>query len=183
MSHYYQHAAAKIREGALVMQGLDNQRNLAAFLARQQRIKARQQQAQNTGNTIASKITIEVANERLKWANSFERPLVLIELYSLMNRQEWFKLFTKEWSGCDGCYRIKKELSLILDTNLTEMMTAASEEVMTTWQSLPDELTVYRGCYKNNKKGLSWTLDKNTALQFPTFIRYKQKGQALLLIG
>lgn len=41
-----QHAAAKIREGALVMQGLDNQRNLAAFLARQQRIKARQSQAQ-----------------------------------------------------------------------------------------------------------------------------------------
>ncbi len=54
MSHYYQHAAAKIREGALVMQGLDNQRNLAAFLARQQRIKARQQQAQNTSNTIAA---------------------------------------------------------------------------------------------------------------------------------
>ena len=54
MSNYYQNAAAKIREGALVMQGLDNQRNLAAFLARQQRIKARHSQAQNTGNTIAA---------------------------------------------------------------------------------------------------------------------------------
>ena len=57
MSHYYQHAAAKIREGALVMQHLDKQRNLAAFLARQQRIKARQSQAQNTDNTIAATAT------------------------------------------------------------------------------------------------------------------------------
>ena len=54
MSNYYQQAAAKIREGALTMQHLDNKRNLAAFLARQQRIKARQAQAQSTSNTIAA---------------------------------------------------------------------------------------------------------------------------------
>ena len=61
MSHYYQQAAAKIREGALVMQGLDNQRNLAVFLARQQRIKARHSQAQNAGNTIAATATVNSA--------------------------------------------------------------------------------------------------------------------------
>ena len=32
-----------------------------------------------------------------------------------MSRQEWLKLLVKEWSGCDDCYRIKKELSSILD--------------------------------------------------------------------
>ena len=70
MSHYYQHAAAKIREGALVMQGLDNQRNLAAFLARQQRIKARQQQVQTTDNTIAVTATLDsVTSENDKGVN------------------------------------------------------------------------------------------------------------------
>ena len=70
MSHYYQHAAAKIREGALVMQSIDKQRNLAAFLARQQRIKARQQQAQNTGNTIAVTATLDsVTSENDKEVN------------------------------------------------------------------------------------------------------------------
>ncbi len=70
MSHYYQHAAAKIREGALVMQGIDNQRNLAAFLARQQRIKARQSQAQNTDNTIAVTATLDsVTSENDKEVN------------------------------------------------------------------------------------------------------------------
>lgn len=70
MSHYYQHAAAKIREGALVMQGIDNQRNLAAFLARQQRIKARQQQVQTTDNTIAVTATLDsVTSENDKGVN------------------------------------------------------------------------------------------------------------------
>ena len=70
MSHYYQHAAAKIREGALVMQSIDKQRNLAAFLARQQRIKARQQQAQNTDNTIAVTATLDsVTSENDKEVN------------------------------------------------------------------------------------------------------------------
>ena len=69
MSHYYQHAAAKIREGALVMQGLDNQRNLAAFLARQQRIKARQQQAQNTDNTIADTATANADTSEIEGVN------------------------------------------------------------------------------------------------------------------
>ncbi len=69
MSHYYQHAAAKIREGALVMQGLDNQRNLAAFLARQQRIKARQSQAQNTGNPIAATATANADISEIEGVN------------------------------------------------------------------------------------------------------------------
>ncbi len=70
MSNYYQNAAAKIREGALVMQGLDNQRNLAAFLARQQRIKARHSQAQTTDNTIAVTATLDsVTSENDKGVN------------------------------------------------------------------------------------------------------------------
>ena len=70
MSHYYQPAAAKIRECSLVMQGIDNQRNLAAFLARQQRIKARQQQVQTTDNTIAVTATLDsVTSENDKGVN------------------------------------------------------------------------------------------------------------------
>lgn len=49
----YQQAVTKIREGALAMQHLDNQRNLAAFLARQQRIKTRQSQTQGASTPHA----------------------------------------------------------------------------------------------------------------------------------
>ncbi len=171
----YQRAANKAVDGALTMQQIDKQRELDRFWARQKPKKP--------VNEVQVLMTIEAASERLKWANSFERPLVLVELYALMSRQEWLKLLVKEWSGCDDCYRIKKELSSILDADLTEAMTTASEEAIAAWQSLPDELTVYRGCYKNNKNGLSWTFDKNIALRFPTLNRYRQKGQALLVTG
>lgn len=54
----YQQAVTKIREGALAMQHLDNQRNLAAFLARQQRIKARQSNTQGANNSHALTSTL-----------------------------------------------------------------------------------------------------------------------------
>ncbi len=131
-------------------------------------------------------VAVKAAKQRLVWANSFERPFVLIELYAQMKHQEWFYIFGQWFDCCDGCYRIKKDLSRILMQykDLTEQNKwACSEAAFSVWQSLPDELTVYRGCYKNNKNGLSWTLDKNIALRFPTLNRYRQQGQALLVTG
>lgn len=48
----YKKGLGKIREGLLICQGIDKQRNLEAFLAHQQRIKARKAKAQGADNTI-----------------------------------------------------------------------------------------------------------------------------------
>ena len=53
----YQKGLGKVREGLLVMQAIDKQRNLDAFLERQQRIKERHSKVQNTGNPIAATAT------------------------------------------------------------------------------------------------------------------------------
>ncbi len=53
----YQHATAKILDGALTMQQIDKQRELNRFLSRQQGIKARQhpvQTAKQCGTTTAA---------------------------------------------------------------------------------------------------------------------------------
>lgn len=50
----YKKGLGKIREGLLICQGIDKQRNLDAFLERQKRIKERKSQAKNTGNLIAA---------------------------------------------------------------------------------------------------------------------------------
>lgn len=42
--------------------------------------------------------------------------------------------------------------------------------------------TVYRGCYKDNKWGLSWTLSRELAKGFPMLWRYRQNGQQPLLV-
>lgn len=46
---------------------------------------------------------------------------------------------------------------------------------------LPAVVTVYRGCYANNKRGFSWSLDPAIAATFPTLNRYRQVGQPLLI--
>mgnify|MGYP003339429249 CR=1 FL=1 len=53
----YKKGLGKIREGLLICQGIDKQRNLDAFLERQKRIKERKSQAKNTGNPIAATAT------------------------------------------------------------------------------------------------------------------------------
>jgi hypothetical protein len=36
-----------------------------------------------------------------------------------------------------------------------------------TYDSLPELLTVYRGCFTHNKEGMSWSLDRKVAEKFP----------------
>ena len=57
-------------------------------------------------------------------------------------------------------------------------MTAKERKV---YAALPDKVTVYRGCYKDNKWGLSWSLDRDVAAKFPRLHRYKQDGQPILV--
>lgn len=61
---------------------------------------------------------------------------------------------------------------------IQEMMTSKEKEV---FRTLPDIFTVYRGCYKKNKHGLSWSLSEEVAEKFPTLIRYRQKGTPILV--
>lgn len=46
---------------------------------------------------------------------------------------------------------------------------------------LPNEITLYRGCYESNMDGLSWSLDKKIAIKFPSLRRYRQDGQPLII--
>lgn len=59
-----------------------------------------------------------------------------------------------------------------------DMMTP--DEIMT-YESLPDHVPVYRGCYGNNKWGLCWSLSRQVAETFPMLDRYRQKGQPILV--
>lgn len=49
--------------------------------------------------------------------------------------------------------------------------------------NLPEEVTIFRGCYARNKRGLSWSLDATEAAKFPFYNRYRQLGQPLLIRG
>lgn len=40
---------------------------------------------------------------------------------------------------------------------------------------------MYRGCYKTNKRGFSWSLEREVAARSPFLYRYRQDDQALLV--
>jgi len=65
----YKKGLGKIREGLLICQGIDNQRNLDAFLARQKRIKERKANAQATDNTVVATTTLNTDTNDVKEVN------------------------------------------------------------------------------------------------------------------
>lgn len=65
----YKKGLGKIREGLLICQGIDKQRNLDAFLARQKRIKERKANAQARDNTVVATTTLNADTNDVKEVN------------------------------------------------------------------------------------------------------------------
>ena len=94
----------------------------------------------------------------------------------------WLQCLGEEWTGLDnvGLYLDDLDDSAFgsRDGVIPEMMTSAEIDA---YNELADTFTIYRGCYLNNKWGLSWTLSKDVAESFPVRNRYQQPGQPLLV--
>lgn len=126
----------------------------------------------------------ERVDELLIFEDSYSRLPTVIKLAKGMERGEWLRLLGDEWSGFDniGVY----QRHLLKDTPFREAKHGAvfdmmSAEELETWHGLPDEVTVFRGCYANNRDGLCWSLDRGVAERFPTFHRYRGDGPPLLI--
>lgn len=131
-------------------------------------------------------VTLEQAREHLRFANSYNRLGKVIELSWLMGADDWCQLLGQHWSTCDN---IGQHFDDLLDTPFGDtqeepslyrhaLMTDAEQAE---FEALPDQLTVYRGCYAFNKWGFSWSLARDVAASFPFLHRYRQDDQALLV--
>lgn len=87
---------------------------------------------------------------------------------------EYFRIVGQIWTDIEvfGCTSSVLESLLTLhpfsserslSSNVIHMMTISEQEE---FAKLPDEFTVYRGHHPRLLNGLSWTLDKNIALQY-----------------
>lgn len=133
-----------------------------------------------------SPMTLDRGREYVKFANSYNRLGMMIEVAWRMEPSDWFTLLGEEWSTCDN---IGVSIDDLLDTPFgdtrhepglgrDEMM---NDRERAAYNALPDELTIYRGCYPNNKWGLSWSLEREVAAGYPFLHRYRQTDQALLV--
>lgn len=133
-------------------------------------------------------LSIAEARERLKFSNSYSRLPDLIELAWQVDWADWLTLLGEEWSCCDNiaqCVDVLLEETPLAD--VVEQPAALRHWLMTEAEraalaALPEVVTLWRGCYRHNKWGLSWSLDREVAARFPFTHRYRHEGEQALLV-
>jgi len=134
---------------------------------------------------------MKAARERLRFCNSYNRLdtlIVLADIFDghLLEPSEWLRLLGEEWSICDNIAQWSFALDDTPFSDLAEYPESWRHCMMTpdelaALNALPPLVTVWRGCYAHNKRGLSWTLDRDVAQRFPLLHRYRHVGQPLLI--
>jgi hypothetical protein len=121
-------------------------------------------------------MTYEQAHEAMRLANSSNRAHWVMDLHPQMRHSDWLRVLGEEWMEMDTLSELRKPLKKALGCKgpLPEMMTP-DEQLR--YDSLPTEVTVYRGCNLFDKKaggmyGMSWSLNLEVARAFPLINRY-----------
>jgi hypothetical protein len=102
--------------------------------------------------------------------------------YGRVAMPQWFSLLGDSWSVCDNIAYwsvvLRQRLARASREELDAMMDAREIEAL---RGLPERITIYRGCYRVNRAGLSWTMDRAVAERFPRLWRYRRRDQQPLL--
>lgn len=122
----------------------------------------------------------EHAEQLLRFANSYSRADAIMDLFKVRHPRR-VALLGAEWSGCDTYPKMMKRILLDLPRPALDAMTPEENKFLA---ALPETIDVWRGCYEHNRKGFSWTIDRETAKRFTTLMRYHHPGiDPLLLQG
>jgi hypothetical protein len=130
------------------------------------------------------------ADEYVQYANSYTRLDEVIDCWfrrreTGLTGPEWWALLGREWSCCDNIWSASRWLRTRLRAaNRQHVECMMEPEEHKALRLLPETITVYRGAHAFNRWGLSWTLSRSVAVEFPTLNRYRNDDyQASLLIG
>lgn len=108
----------------------------------------------------------------------FERPYrveAFIKIADKLSDTDYWKLLSDVWIDTENQYAYINAWKKLLASKRSNRHYMMTEEEDNTLRSLPDEVTIYRGCQKGlNENGLSWTLNKSKAQFFAN--RFGKKG-------
>jgi len=126
-------------------------------------------------------MTLEQLREYIQYSNSYTRLLDMLNCYEDCAAADWLRVIGEEWQSCDNIGFHKAALLGILPRSTEPLM--MTHEEMAELDALPDMLMVYRGADRGvNECGLSWSLDREVAAQFPFLGRY-QASNPVLVVG
>jgi hypothetical protein len=94
------------------------------------------------------------------------------EIEHLLSDTAYWKLLADIWTDTENQWQNHEEWKELIGSTRGSRNYLMNEEEDKTLSSLPDEVTIYRGCQKGiNENGLSWTLDKSKAEFFAKRLR------------
>lgn len=128
-------------------------------------------------------MNFEEANRYVSECGSFEALPAMLDLFYEAPNGVWLEVLGRHWSRFDNVSEhlgtLQDFIAMTADAGpVMQMMNAAERKA---FESLPDTLTIYRGCYALNKYGASWSLDRDVAERFPLLLRYRRDGRPLLI--
>jgi len=118
----------------------------------------------------------------LRYCHSYNRMGEVVSLYDERPPDVWWKVLGYEWGTCDDIYCYTDWLSPRFKRCSRLRLNMMSKEDRAVYHTLPDTLTIHRGCYAENAYGMSWTLDKDLATKFPALNRYYRHGEQPLVL-
>jgi len=148
----------------------------AATINEQTLARAQEESSRETDYGLID--NLEEARQFLfRYADSYSRLPWLIDLYydTVLPPIDVLRLLGEEWTMCDNLEteEFADEVTTILtgygEFPIRPMMT---RKELYRWRSLPDMVTIYRGCSRNDPRGFSWSLSKDVADRFPFLNRY-----------
>ena len=126
-------------------------------------------------------MTYDEANNRLVHCDSYSKMDEILRLAKDYwgPSELWLRILGECWSGCDNIFAYKNILKNLMPQEgpVLEMM---SDDELAVYETLPDTVTIYRGCGKKNKNGASWSLDRDVAAKFPFLNRYQVDNPMLV---
>jgi hypothetical protein len=130
-----------------------------------------------------ARYTFEEADKACLLANSYSRMNTILTLRRHMSAPDWWRLLGENWNICDNIAAHKHQLRpMLLKANPTNLRSMMQTHELRALAAMPDEITVYRGCYEVNRDGLSWSLSPTIAAGFTSLNRYIRKNEAALLL-
>ena len=120
------------------------------------------------------------SHERMNAVMHLQNEMALGE----MAFSDWLVLLGRVWSVCDNIGLYKSDLVEVLmewhENPLTTIPELMTRKERAAFETLPEQVTIYRGCGPRNREGLSWSLCREVASRFPFYSRYWTDRPTLL---
>lgn len=101
-----------------------------------------------------------------------------LEIEDKLSNKDYWELLSDVWVNSENIWQNLATWKELLTDNRSGKMHFMNAEERKKLRSLPDVVTVYRGCTNKNKNGLSYTLDKNRAIFFTKY-RFAKDGRVI----